>query len=483
MPVFWLQAFGSQCRWRSRAGVLHAFWLAALLWLCLQPGMAWALTLKDAKLTQQQDHLSITLLFDQPVAHTLFTLDNPDRLVLDVPDVTITAPLQRLSKASSLIRAVRHGLFKPGQRRIVLDLSGPVQAPQWNSGAVEGEGYALVIRLQPRGQWVQPQQGVAAPPPPASASHLPAAPSSQGLPARLPAPAPMLAEPVTASSTQPAPNGIDWSQVVPVFKPLVTRAHWRTFHFKGMPRPILVVTPVFKPLEMCARPPIVVIDAGHGGKDPGAISSKGTQEKIIALRYARGLRDALNATGKYFAKLTRDDDRFLHLRERIAIAKKMEGDIFISIHADSAPNPLAHGFSVYTLSEDASDAEAASLAARENKADILMDVDLSHESRDVASILIDLAQRETKNKSSELAESFVQHMRPFAQPRKHTHRYAGFAVLKSPDIPSVLVELGFISNKEDEQKLLNPDYQKQLLGAMVRSIEQYYRRYQPDMFK
>lgn len=232
--------------------------------------------------------------------------------------------------------------------------------------------------------------------------------------------------------------------------------------------------PVPKPEAPGSRKYVVVVDPGHGGVDPGAISRKGTEEKVITLAYAKELVRALNGTGRFRAELTRSDDRYLRLRERIEIARQKKAALFISVHADSAPDRMARGLSVYTLSEAASDKEAELLARRENKVDILSGMDLSNESADVANILIDLAQRETKNKSSLLAEHIIGELASRVHLTRNTHRYAGFAVLKAPDIPSVLVELGFLSNRDDEKLLRSDHYRDKLVQSIVRGVERYF---------
>ncbi len=234
------------------------------------------------------------------------------------------------------------------------------------------------------------------------------------------------------------------------------------------------------PLKAGAKPvaeekkPLIVIDAGHGGQDPGAIGVHKTQEKDITLNYAKALREGLLRTGRYRVALTREDDRFIVLPERVSIARKMKADMFISLHADSNPRAEARGFSIYTLSETASDDESAALAERENKADIIPGIDLSGTDADVASILIDLTQRETMNKSAKFADIVVDNLHRGITKLPKTHRYAGFRVLKAPDIPSVLVELGFLSNEQDERLLLTSEYRERVVSSLVKGIDRFY---------
>lgn len=222
--------------------------------------------------------------------------------------------------------------------------------------------------------------------------------------------------------------------------------------------------------------PVIVIDAGHGGVDPGTHGRSGVYEKHITLSMARTLGEKLRKTGRYEVKLTRSRDIFLRLRQRISVARQHKGDLFLSLHADSIKNPRIRGLSVYTLSEKASDKEAGLLADKENKADLIAGIDLTAESPEVTNILIDLAQRETMNQSAKFASGLVGELRREVNLLRRTHRFAGFAVLKAPDIPSVLVELGFLSNRADERNLRSKAYRAKLANALVRGIDGYFEQ-------
>ena len=219
---------------------------------------------------------------------------------------------------------------------------------------------------------------------------------------------------------------------------------------------------------------IVTIDPGHGGIDPGAIGLSGLYEKNVTLAAAKELRDRLEATGRYQVILTRNDDESLALHERRDIAHKAEAEVFVSIHADSNPIPAVRGLSVYTLSEHASDAEAAALATHENQADTIIGLDLSGETPEVRNILVDLAQRESRNLATKLADQLIGELRRQVLLLPHTHRAAGFAVLKSPDIPSVLIEMGYLSNRLDEQALRRDAYRAKLMAAVARGLDDYF---------
>ena len=224
--------------------------------------------------------------------------------------------------------------------------------------------------------------------------------------------------------------------------------------------------------------PLIAIDPGHGGVDPGARGSSGNWEKTLTLQQALELKHLLLATDRYRVILTRENDVFVRLRERIAIAQRAGADLFISLHADSIANRRVRGGAVYTLSEKASDNEAAALAEKENKADIIAGIDLNDQSKTVAKILIDLRQRLTKNDSVILANGLVHELRGSMRLLRKNHRFAGFAVLKAPDIPSVLIEMGYLSNKQDERLLRDSGHRHKIAESIVRSIDGFFARQQ-----
>ncbi len=220
----------------------------------------------------------------------------------------------------------------------------------------------------------------------------------------------------------------------------------------------------------------VMIDPGHGGLDPGAIGVSGTYEKSVTLATAHEVARLLEATGRFSVRLTRDTDVFVPLAERVERAQAAAADLFMSIHADANPNHSIRGASVYTLSEQASDAEAEDLAARENRADTVAGVDLSHHEPIVSEILYDLARRQTNNMSLRFAQNLVTELGHQVVLMNHTHRAAGFVVLKAPDVPSALVELGCLSNWSEERELRQPLYQSKLAASLVRSVNDYFER-------
>ena len=230
-----------------------------------------------------------------------------------------------------------------------------------------------------------------------------------------------------------------------------------------------------KPVKSKARQRIVVLDPGHGGKDPGAIGAYGkTYEKNVTLAMGKELKSQLEKKG-YKVYLTRSTDVFIPLRQRVKIAQKYKADLFMSLHADSAVNKKAKGLSVYTLSEKASDKEAAALAERENKVDIIGGMDFSENSKEINDILISLSQTDCRNKSSKFAAYVVGEMKKSVKLVDDTHRFAGFAVLKAPDIPSALLEMGYLSNKEEENLLKQASYRKKLATSAANAIDKYFK--------
>ena len=219
---------------------------------------------------------------------------------------------------------------------------------------------------------------------------------------------------------------------------------------------------------------IIIIDPGHGGIDPGAIGRTGTYEKNLVLSTAIVFKSVIEKDPGYKVVLTRMRDEFLPLRKRISRSNLLKADLFISIHADSISNSSVRGATIYTLSETASDKEAAQLAERENKADIISGMDLSEETKEVTNILIDLAQRETMNQSAKFAGLLVPELKKVIKTHKRPHKFAGFAVLKAPDVPSILLEMGYLSNLNDERLLKTDGFKKKLAVSIKRGLDKYF---------
>lgn len=221
---------------------------------------------------------------------------------------------------------------------------------------------------------------------------------------------------------------------------------------------------------------VVVIDPGHGGVDPGAIGKYKTYEKNVVLQIAKRLQSELNKKKGVKAYLTREKDAFIPLADRVRFAQRKHADLFISLHADAHKNRKVNGGSVYVLSDKSSDKEAARLARQANEGDLIAGIDLSHESKDVQDILIDLTQRETMNKSALLAKEVITQMGKVTKLRKKRIMFAGFKVLKAPEIPSILIELSYISNPRDEKLLKSRKHQTKLARSISKSVDSYIRK-------
>ena len=350
----------------------------------------------------------LVLDLSKRVAFKVFTLDDPYRVVIDLPEVGWRLPAKPLPGRTGLLERLRYGLFKPGQSRVVLDILGPAAIDKaFMLEPVGARAFRLIVDLKVIGR--------------------DAFLEGLGKPALA-----FSAIPPLPSPSSPAP-----------------------------PRP---------------RRRVLAIDPGHGGVDPGATGVSGVYEKSLTLSAAREFKIMLEKNGRYRVVLTRGRDIFLRLRDRVAKSREAGAELFISLHADVIENRNIRGLSVYTLSEKASDKEAAALADKENKADLIAGLDLSNESPVVTNILIDLAQRETMNDSARFAAMLVKELGREVKILRNTHRFAGFAVLKAPDVPSVLLELGFLSNRFEEKALRNKAYRAKLGAALIRAVDQYFAR-------
>jgi N-acetylmuramoyl-L-alanine amidase len=264
--------------------------------------------------------------------------------------------------------------------------------------------------------------------------------------------------------------------VVPIEGETGPRFAWRAEDYSvslAMPEPVAVKGGPLPPVEGAAGLPLVVLDPGHGGRDPGAPGVDGITEKALTLEAARAIRDALLASGRVRVAMTRDGDSFVPLQQRTDIGRRLGAALFLSLHCDSAADPLAAGGTLYTLSEVASDKEAARMAARENRADLLAGVDLGSERADIASLLIDLAQRRTMAVSARYADLLAREVAPAMRLHARPRRMAALMVLKAPDMPSVLFELGYVSNAEDAQALGSAAARARLAAAVRRATEIY----------
>jgi N-acetylmuramoyl-L-alanine amidase len=363
----------------------------------------------------------VTLTFSDAVKSAQgLVLDSPQRLVLDLAGVE---PGSANVSGGDILRS-RAARYRPGITRVVFDLAEPVRV---KLARLAEDGRTLTLKL-------------------ASASPAEFAEA-------------IVAGRVDYGLTSVATGTSRGALTVPLED---------TAPYK-LPIPVV---------QGRADKPLVVIDAGHGGHDPGSLSIDGRyKEKDAALAIAKAVRDELLASGRVRVALTRSDDRFLILDERREIARRLNADLFISIHADSAPGSSARGATVYTLSETSSDRVAARLAAKENKADVLNGVDLGAQPNDVSSILIDLTQRETMNTSSRFADLLQHELTDQGVDFKSTyHRFAGLVVLKAPDVPAVLLETGYMSSDDDLKLLFSKEYQHHLAVGVTHAIEAHFAR-------
>lgn len=409
---------------------------------------------------------------DRPVSAKIFTLAGPARLVIDLPEVGWRLPPEPLPSNVGVLARLRYGLFEPGNSRIVVDLNQPSRVHEAIALPAEGnQPHRLVIDLA-RASGQDFLRSVAADP-------MVIAGSETKIATAVPEPAAASSAPPATVTAQPTPAAMRIEVPVkpaPPASPTAAAAVERPLHPAANPKLASLRLPIKPPIPREASKRVIVIDPGHGGVDPGAISASGTYEKHITLAAARDIKAYLENTGRFNVYLTRDRDVFIRLRDRFEIAREKNADLFISVHADTIRDHGIRGLSVYTLSERASDREAAELAERENKADLIAGIDLTHESAEVTNILIDLAQRETMNRSAQLASLFVANLGKSVKVLRNPHRFAGFAVLKAPDVPSLLMELGFLSNRDDERALKSKSHRNKIAAAVAAAVDAYFER-------
>jgi N-acetylmuramoyl-L-alanine amidase len=375
---------------------LHASIVAPLGVLATRA--AWASQATGAHLSHEGATTLFTLATAEQPAFSLFTLNNPPRVVIDLPGIAWSGG--EVPQGAGLVRGVRVGLNRPGVTRVVLDLARPVAVGRAEVVAADGvgPGRALVISLTPAPEHVFLRQ--------------------------------------TASSAVPA---------------------------QAQAAPARPATP--------PRLPLVMLDPGHGGRDPGAIGPARTQEKHITLSAALELRRQLQERGRVRVAMTRTRDVFVPLPNRVRAAQRAGADLFISLHADALDDRSVRGASVYTLSERASDPLAERVARNENRADRFAGPDFTGVSPEAAQILISLVRRDTLNGAARMARLTVSNLAQDVTMLPNSHRFAGFVVLKAPEVPSVLVEMGFISNRRDEALLRRPEHRRLVATAMARAVE------------
>jgi N-acetylmuramoyl-L-alanine amidase len=383
----------------------------------------------DVRLAGDDKRTRFILDLDKNIPFRAFALADPYRVVVDLPQVTFRLAAGAGTAGRGLVKAFRYGLVMPGGSRIVFDLAGPAKIEKsYLLDAANGQPPRLVLELEAvdRTAFVQ----------------------SLAVESR-----PDL-RPAIGTTAAVAPTAVAATSAA-----------------------VADSTGTAKAAEPPDARPVVVIDPGHGGIDNGTQAS-GESEKNLVLGFALALRDRVEKTGKYRVVMTRTDDTFIPLGDRVKIARNQSAALFVSIHADALPRREgdAQGATIYTLSDKASDAEAERLAELENKADAIGGVNLTEEPTDVADILIDLAQRETRTFANRFARLLKNEMKTTARMHKHPLKSAGFKVLKAPDVPSVLIELGYVSNKSDLEHLVSDNWRSKTVGSVAQAIDAFFAK-------
>lgn len=407
--------------------------LIFMLLALLATGRAQALSVDDVRFGVHPDKIRMVLDLSEITDYRVFTLDNPYRIIVDLAAFEWRAG-KVVRPPQSGIRDIREGPLQPGISRIVFDMDRPISV---------GSAFLLPGDAQKPDRLVIDYRHVS---------------------------------PQTFRTDKDKIHGTLRASDIYAEKSTKTAP-------SGTGEPLTAPIPANKPQKSPAKTPsknseekkIVVIDPGHGGVDPGAIGVDDIYEKHIVLALGKELKKQLEDTGRYRVLMTREKDVFIKLADRVKFARDHRADLFISIHADTINKPAVSGTSVYTLSKEASDAQSAQLAEKENKADLIAGIDLSHEDKQVINILLDFARTETMNESKFFANTLVRKMKEDGvNLLDNPSRYAGFAVLKAPDVPSILVEAGFMSNKTEARLLNRPDHRRRIASAIRKGIDTFF---------
>ena len=387
--------------------------LSAIVW-AVPPVMAERLpVVSEARVGVHPKTTRLVFEVNRVIPYKIFTLADPFRIVIDFPELSWRVSEKRMRVSAGLVSQFRFGLFQPGNSRVVVDVKLPASVTQH-------------FFLPPKGN--KPRRFV------------------------------VDLMPVTRASFFMGPRSAQ-------SKGWVKRK--RVSSASGLsPKSQLTSD----------RRRLIVLDPGHGGVDPGTVGVTGSYEKHITLAVAKAAKEVLEASGRYHVILTRKRDVYVRLRDRFEIAHSNKAEMFISLHADSIGSRKIRGGSIYTLSDKASDKEAEDLAKKENKSDIIAGADLTGYASEVSRVLIDLAQNDTNRESWHLAKMLVRELKKKIKLLRSSHRYAGFAVLKSPNVPSVLIELGYLSNRTDEKNLKSPRYRSGIGQALLRAADRYFAR-------
>ena len=404
-----------------------------LILLCLLPvsasWAAYALKFNTLRMGQENGVVKVVLDLSGPGSMKYFFLPNPERLVVDLADVTRAGEKATADFSNTPIKNIRTGVRNGHDLRMVVELAQEAKGRAYMLPPAEGYGHRLVIELE--GTKV----------------------ASRAEPI-VPAPITPAIDPVTTSPAKPDPVVVAPQKVEAFTPPQIKKGGEEAEQVRDI---------------------VIAIDAGHGGVDVGAIGSNGTHEKDVVLQIARRLEERIRKEPGMTPLMIREGDFFVSLRDRINKARTYKADMFISIHADAFPDPRAKGASVYALSQSGATTEAAlMLANRENAADLIGGVSLDDKDELLASVLLDLSQNATIEASLDVAGRVLQGLKRVGRVHKQHVEQAGFVVLKSPDIPSILVETAFISNPNEEKNLLSVVYQQQLAEAIMKGARSYF---------
>lgn len=492
---------------RVKGATIQNFLLGLALLLGVLWNLAYAGEIKDLRVAAGATGTRAEIRLDQVAEYQVISLANPDRLVVDLPGSTLARNVT-LPQGSGLVKAVRKGQPVPGTTRIVFDLAGSVVPlkPRIEQGS---DGPRLVLEWPGDGAAASTAPAVATSPPkpvvdPAVASsqatsrliaNLPTpttATTSPRIPSAVPAAAPpqaSAATPGSASSSGPTTDSMlkEVSGTIATGVPtrIATGVPTQTASAAAPPAaapstqaPVRTMQDVQRRAGL--RPLVIAIDAGHGGQDPGARGATGAREKDLTLQIAKELARQVNATPGLKAYLTRDADFFIPLAQRYQKARAQKADLFVSIHADAFTNPSASGSSVFVLSQRGASSQAAKwLAGQENAADLVGGVRLQDKDNTLASVLLDLSQSATMKASEDMASHVLSGLKRLGKTHKPHVERANFVVLRSPDVPSMLVETAFITNPDEERRLRDPAHQRRLATAILDGVNTYFTRQPP----
>lgn len=440
----------------DRTAGLNLARLLALLLLLWLPQAEAAIPVKSARVWPAQDYTRLTLESARQISFNMFTLEHPDRVVIDLMDVDLHGALDglgaKIAADDPYIKSVRAAQYKPGVVRLVLDLKTAAKPQLFSLNPVSEYGYRLVLDVYPTAP-VDPLMALAM-----NQEKKLATNGASGT-AAVSAPA------AASAATEQAASG----QVAEASAEVVAPAGGK----RGEKHADSATAK--PPTRNAGRTLIVVIDAGHGGEDSGARGRHGTLEKDVTLAIARRLKELVDSTGYMRGVLTREGDYFIPLGGRVEKGRKAHADLFVSVHADSFARSNASGSSVFALSEHgATSAAARWLAKNENDADLIGGVNIAVKDPNLAKTLLDLSQTATISDSLKLGHHVLRELGSINTLHHRNVEQAGFAVLKAPDIPSILVETAFISNPKEERRLKDDAYQDRLAHAILGGIKRYF---------